>query len=1189
MSQHSARHGQDSIRETRNFSRFCVENRQIAWVLLLGTVIWGIYGFLNMPQRKDPEIPVKQAMVITSWPGASAERVEDLVTRSIERTLASNANVARIESTSRSNVSVVVFSLADELEQTGQVLDDIGGRLASVQDLPDGAGPINYIRDFGDTATLMLTVASPKADAAELTLRGREVRAAIEAVRAGEAGRVAVVFCLPLNTDLRLPRLAAIELREYFRSNGAAREMRIFEGPGFIGIDGMSELPDQAVLAGVQLFVDEHYPRSELHPDLWQPFLVRDPSQTQEKLAAVAGEKYSYRELEDFTEIMERALLGAGRTGDAQPLVAKVSRSGVLAERVYLVYSQERLAAYGIKTDSLPRLLQARNVTVAGGQFEAGRKSVFLNPSGEFHSEREIGDVSVGFTPYGTPLYLRDLTDTARAYETARYLNFFSWRDSEGQWQRTRAVTLSVQMGSGKQIDEFARAVDLSLQDLRNRLPRDLIVARVSDQPQQVEENVELFMSSLYEAVGLVVLVSLIGFWEWRSALLMALSIPLTLLMTFGFMHVLGIDIQQVSVASLIIALGLLVDDPVVAGDAIKRELASGERRDFAAWLGPTRLATAILYATITNIVAYLPFLFLGGTTGQFLYSLPVVLACALVASRVVSMSFIPLLGFYLLKGKAEPAIEERRSHGFSARYYRLGRWAIRHRWLVMLGSLGILAAGLFIAGSLKQQFFPKDLSRLAFVNIFLPEDAPFSATSETAVQVERIILEACTAIGTPLESLSTFVGGGAPRFWYSLAPEAQRPNYAQVVLLFENKHDTQHAVPAIQESLSRKVAGALIDVRQLETGDAVGLPVAIRLSGEDADTLRSAAESVKVILREHPLAVRVRDNWGEDRFNVELEIDPDRANRVGITNADVARSSAAAVNGSNVTVLREGDKQIPVVAKLRANERANLQDLSNLYVYSSTGEQKVPLRQVSSLSYSFRPEVIQRRNQFRTITVSAAPREGALASEIMVDVKPKLEALGATLPPGYRLEIGGETEKQEDGFLNLVVVLAISVVCIFLALTFQFKNAVKPFIVFATVPYGAVGALFALWVMGTPFGFMGFLGVVSLVGVIVSHIIVLFDFIEEKHAEGEPFELAVLDAGIMRLRPVLITVGATVIALFPLAAHGGPLWEPMCYAQIGGLTAATFVTLLLVPVFYSVSVLDLKIVKWEESGHAPE
>jgi multidrug efflux pump subunit AcrB len=314
------------------------------------------------------------------------------------------------------------------------------------------------------------------------------------------------------------------------------------------------------------------------------------------------------------------------------------------------------------------------------------------------------------------------------------------------------------------------------------------------------------------------------------------------------------------------------------------------------------------------------------------------------------------------------------------------------------------------------------------------------------------------------------------------------------------------------------------------------------------------------------------------------LQVDPDRANLAGVTNMDVAAASAVGMNGYQVGTFREGDKQIPIKARLVMGERAQLAGLSNLYVYSSQNSNKVPLGLVSSLDYHMEMEKIQRRQQFRTIEVNCFPAPGVMASEVLHAIRPQLAKFEKTLPPGYKMEIGGEQQEQDKGFHDLTIVLLISVICIYVALVIQFRNAIKPFVVFLTIPYGMVGALIALLLMGQPFGFMAFLGIISLVGVIISHVIVLFDFIEERHAEGEPLEEALLDAGIIRLRPVMITVGATVLGLIPLALHGGPLWEPLCYAQIGGLAVATFITLLLVPVFYSIFVLDLKIVTWETS-----
>jgi multidrug efflux pump subunit AcrB len=1187
------------IEHTHNTARFFTENRHIAWMVLIATFVWGVFGYLNMPQRKDPDIPVRVAVAICPWPGVPTEKVEQLVTRKIEEKMAENTTVKKIESTTRVGVSFVYVTLQDDIEETGKQFDDIKLKLDDLQNsLPDGAGPINFVKDFGSTAALMLTVASPKIGDVEISLRAQAVERAIESARSqipanGVTERMTIVYWFPPAVEQDLAKRRFEAFVRLAQNEGVIRDPRLIEGSGFLGVDGISDYDDAKMHAYIQHYIKDHLRTAELHPDGWPALLIRNTQEAEAKFSEAAGDKYTYRELDDFTELIKRTM-------QTIPQASKVDRAGVLDEAVYLAYSQERLAAYGSQANNLRDILSARNTALPGGVVEYEGKNLAIAPTGEFKSEKEIGGVIVGASPNGSPVYLRDLVEINRSYDSPpRYMNFYTWRDEQGNWQRSRAITLAIQMRPGEQIGEFGEAIDEALANVKHRLPEDLIFARTSDQPLQVEENIDLFMSSLYEAIFLVVLIALIGFWEWRSAVLMSLSIPLTLAMTFGMMYALGVDLQQVSIASLIIALGLLVDDPVVAGDAIKRDLAIGHKPIIAAWLGPTKLATAILYATITNIVAYLPFLMLTGDTGRFLYTLPIVLTCSLVASRLVSMTFIPLLGYYLLRPskKKELSMTERPAkRDFAGWYYKVGRWAIAHRWKVFAGSLAFLAVGGFFASQLKTQFFPKDLSYLSYVDVWLPEDAPLSATSEVVQQAEAIIQRVINEYGQAhakdgeshevLQSLTTFVGGGGPRFWFSVSPEPRQTNYAQIIIQVKDKHDTHHLVESLQAAFSAEIPGARVDMRQLETS-AIGIPISIRLSGEDIPTLRAEAEKMKGIFRAIPLADRVQDNWGAESFLVNLEIDPDRANLAGVTNFDVAVSSAMGMNGYEVAVLREGDKQIPVIARMRMEERSQLADLQNLYVYSTQTGQKVPLRQISSMSYSMQTEKIVRRNQFRTITVACFSRPGrdVLTSEVLNAAMPQLQEFAKTLPPGFKMEIGGEYEEQNKGFKNMATVMAISIAMIFMALVVQFKNAVKPLLVFAAIPYGMVGAFAALWIMGAPFGFMAFLGVASLVGVIVSHVIVLFDFIEEAHERGESLIESLLDAGIMRLRPVMITVGATVFALFPLAAHGGPLWEPLCYAQIGGLTVATFITLLLVPVLYAIFVLDLKIVRWEKKG----
>lgn len=1173
-----------------NIPKFCVDYPQVSWVLLILIFAWGWLGYVSMPQRKDPDVPVRVAVANCSWPGATAEQVEQQITTKIEQAINQNSYVKDTYSTSVTGSTSVRVELEDNTKSTREQINDINLKLQNVKGLPDGAGPIQFNGDFGDTAALMLTVASPLMTSNELAPRAHALERAIRAARVHTPKArpneqpFTVVLNFPTTTATRLVLGPANMFASYLVSKERARDVQVLFGTGYVAFDGLTTRSDKELLEALRGFIRDQMQALQIHPDAWEPCVIRDPSTTAKALDAVAGPKYSYKELDDFTELLQRALRGP-------EIVSKVQRSGVQQQTVFLDYSEERLAAYGVKPSDLSSLISGRNITMSGGQMQVGNAQVTVYPSGQLDSPDQIADMLMTITQNGTPVYLRDLVTVVPAsQDPPTFLTYLTLKNRDsGQWQRLRAITLAVQMKSGQQINVFGPIIDDVMAQTLKSLPSDLIVDKTSNQPQQVEEKVDLLMESLVKAVILVVIVSAIGFWDWRSALLMALSVPITLAMTFGMMLFLGIDLQQVSIATLIIALGLLVDDPVVAGDAIKQHMGIGLDKKTASWLGPTKLATATTFATITNIVAYLPFMGITGDTGVYLYSLPVVMTCSLVASRIASMTFVPFLGYIMLRPVPEPPIEEMRKQAFYAFYIRVVTWAIHHRYKMATGGLVFLAGGLFVLSKLPTQFFPYDLNPLFYIDVWTPENASLSVTNAASRKAEAVVRETAAEFTQAhglhedlLHSISSYVGGGSPRFWSSLSPQQAQLNYAQVTVQLTDQLYTTRFVNQLQEKLGSIDPGVTYDVRQLQVGKPVDMPVQIRILGEDIDMLRKLTAQCKAFLRKAPLATRIRDDWGVDSFSVTLDTEPTRANMSGFTNYDVAASSYAGLSGQTVGAMRVGRNVIPINTRMRVEERSQLSDIDRLYVYSRESTSKVPVGQLSSVGYKMQTSRIQRRWQQRCVTVGAFPMPGHLSSEVMKEIKPDLDEFIKNLPTGYRVYVDGEKRNQDDGFKNLVGVMLVSILMIYLALVAQFKNAVKPFIVAAAVPFGMVGAVLGLALMRTPFGFMAFLGIISLMGVIVSHIIVLFDFIEEAHAKGEDFEQSLIDAGIMRLRPVMITVGATITALFPLATDGGPLWEPLCYAQIGGLGVATFITLLLVPVIYTIFVTDLKLVKWE-------
>jgi multidrug efflux pump len=1159
-------------------SRFFVENRHVAWVLLVGVIAWGIWAYVAMPKRKDPDIPVRQIAVVTPWPGQSAERVEQLVTRKIEERVAQNIRVAEITSTTRAGLSVVYAEVDENARlDTGKEFDDIKVKLDALTDLPEGAGPIQFVKEFGETSALMLTVASPPASGPRLQLLATQIAAAVVPA----ASTLDVVLCSSGAPDPFFLREAAALLGDALVRQDVGTDPRTVDGGSFVVIR-LATRGDPAVSArSVRRVWDELPQRADIHPDVWDPIVITPGVSLVDVLKREAGPKYSYRELDDFTDRIEKAIKLA-------PEASRVTRVGVIEEQIEARYSQNRLAAFGIIPAAVGGTLQSRNTTLPVGTVNAEGRELALEQTSEFRTLADIDTTVFAQAANGTPIYLRDIGSVHRGYQhPARFVSFYTWRDASGRWLRGRAITLSTEMKKGEQIDRFGAVVGARVEEIRRSLPADLVIGTTSDQQRQVREKLDLFTRSLWEAVLLVVLVSLVGFWEWRSALLMALSIPITLAMTFGLMQLIGLDIQQMSIASLIIALGLLVDDPVVAGDAVKRELARGQPRSVAAWLGPEKLSKAILYATITNIAAYLPFLLLTGDVGRFIYSLPMTIACSLVASRVMSMTFLPLLAYYILKPETDSDADRPRDSRFGKLYERAVTYAIDHRWKVLAAASLALAAGAFFVTQLHRQFFPRDDFYIAYVDIRLPEDAPLAQTARVARDADQVIravtdeYDRTHRAAASLASITTFIGAGGPRFWFSVRPEPLAPNYAQLLLQFRQSEDTNHLVGPLQTALASRVAGARIDVRTVETGPPTIIPVSMRILGDDPRVLRGEAEKLQRILKTSPFAINVRDDWGNDAIRTRLEIDHDRAGLAGVSSRDIAISMYSGVVGAPIGYLREGRKNIPIVQLMEYEQRQTVTDLGQLYVYSSQAPVRLTLGQISKLTYSPEMAVIHRVNQYRAINVAALPAPGRLADDVTTPLMPRIREFERQLPAGYRFEIVGELKEQIKGQQRSVIVMIASVIAIYLALVFQFRNAVKPFIVFAGIPFGAVGAFASLWLMGMPMGFLAILGITSLIGVIVSHVIVLFDFIEEQHQHGATLRDALIDAGIRRIRPVLITVGATVLALFPLALHGGPLWEALCYAQIGGLTLATAVTLFLVPVFYAVFVLDLRIVRW--------
>lgn len=901
-----------------------------------------------------------------------------------------------------------------------------------------------------------------------------------------------------------------------------------------------------------------------LPPGCDRPVLDTDFQATASLLLSVASPTHLYPELERSAEQLQREIEKISHAG-------RIRLLGVVPERIELRFSAKDLGTrLGGIEQALNTLAQV-GAAVPAGNIPQGARDVPVRVAAPFRMESQLADMVVG-SDGGNLTRVKDLFTLKRCVqEPAPFVVRTLARGTNAVLQEHRSVLLAVEMGEGGNLQKFDEDVRAVVR--RASLPGGMHVVTLSDQPAATSLRIRRFGHCFVEAVVIVILVSLL-FMNWRAAAVVAIAIPLTLAITLGGMAVLGIPLQQISIAALIISLGMLVDDPVVAVDGINRQIAGGTTNQTAAWLGPFRLRKPIVFATLINILAFLPLALLPGDMGAFIISLPLVITLALGASRLVSITFVPLLGYYVLNGqrgfehggeiRPNPILGsiDRRLLNLLPLYRSLLNKSLDHPFWALAFAYALLAGSFGFTRFFNQQFFPAADRPQCLVDVQLPSGSSPRQTRETCDQLIEIL-----KTEQSISSAGIFVGGTAPNFYYNVLPREPRPDIAQVLVNASDPGAVPAIVGALRQKIDSVVTNGLCIVRRLDQGPAMEAPIMIRLTGPDLQILREHAAKVADILQRAG-GYKVTDDLRQPAPVLEVTLNSAVASPLGISSERIGRLLRTVISGIPVASIFEEGRTLPVIARLDPSEADALSSLPALPL-AGVGGEALPLAALAAFRQGSEYEAISHSDGIRSVTVKSFAELAELPSAVLERARPELDAL--RLPSGYALEYAGEAKELRDSKREMRRVMVISFVLIAGVLVVQFNSVWKCSAVMLTVPLGIIGAFSGMAIMNAPLGFMALLGIVSLAGVIVSHIVVLSDFVEEATRRGLELRHALIQAGLVRLRPVLATVMATVCGLIPLAAQGGPLWRPLAAVHIFGLLIATGLTLVVLPVWYYV------------------
>jgi multidrug efflux pump len=871
------------------------------------------------------------------------------------------------------------------------------------------------------------------------------------------------------------------------------------------------------------------------------PFFNDEFGDTYGIVYGFTADGFTRQELRDYVDEVRKRLLQL-------PDMSKIDVIGAQDERVYVEFSTDRLAGLGIDRAALVAALQAQNAVTPAGVVQTGDERILVRVSGDFRSEQDV--LAVNFVANGRMIRLGDIALVTRGpADPAQPMFRVNGQD---------AIGLAIAMRTGGDVLALGRNVEHAMAEIVADLPVGIEATLVADQPLTVEHAVDEFLEALWEAIAIVLAVSLVSL-GLRAGAVVAVAIPLVLAIVFVAMEAFGIDLQRISLGALIIALGLLVDDAMITVESMVTRLEHGDDKERAATFAYTSTAFPMLTGTLVTVAGFVPIGFARSAAGEYTFSIFAVVAIALLASWVVAVVFAPLLGVRLLRKPRK--IHSGQPGPIMRAFRRFLVLAMRARWITILLTLALFAASLYGTRFVSQQFFPSSDRPELLVDLQLPESASIYATREESVRLDKLLG------GDPdVDHWSTYVGQGAVRFYLPLNVQLPNDFFAQAVVVTKGLEQRERVKARLEQALEAEFPSVAGRVYPLELGPPVGWPLQYRVSGPEPGQVREIAFRVAQVMGAEAAVRNVNYNWMEPARTIRIRVDQDRARLVGLSSQDLAQALNTVVSGVTATQMRDGIYLVDVLVRASAEQRVSLSTLRTLQVPLPNGR-TVALNQIASVEYGQEYPLVWRRDRRPTVTVQADVAPGTLPATVVQALAPEIAALNAGLPTGYHVEVGGTVEESAKAEGSVMAVLPVALLLTLTVLMVQLQGFSRLFLVISVVPLGLIGVVAALLLSGKPLGFVALLGVLALTGMIARNSVILVDQVETEKAHGRHPWDAVVEATAHRFRPILLTAAAAILGMIPIAPT--IFWGPMAYAIMGGLAVATLLTLVFLPALY--------------------